>query len=275
MTTGTQIEDHWGKGDVYGRIVAALQSMSKPLDRVTVDDLAPVDHVHARGLTATIDLADHLPIKAGDHILDIGCGLGGPARYMARRFKCKVSGIDITRAFVDAANKLTALVGMGNSVTIEHGDGQRLPYEDGAFDGAYSQHVTMNVADRRSFYFEAHRVLKRGAFFALTEHGLGARGDPHFPVPWSTDGTGSHLCTPAETVALLESVGFADIVVEDTGPDYVAGYRATLAKVQKEGPPPLGLHLLLGAGAAEKTSNAVRNIEEGRTHPFQLVCVKR
>jgi len=275
MTTGTQIEDHWGKGDVYGRIVAALQGTGKPLDGVTVDDLAPVDQFHARGLTGTIDLADRLPIKAGHRILDIGCGLGGPARYMARRFDCKVTGIDITRAFVDAANKLTALVRMQDRVSIEHGDGQRLPYEDGAFDGAYSQHVTMNVADRRSFFSEAHRVLKRGAFFALTEHGLGAKGEPRFPVPWSVDGTGSHLRTPAETVALLESVGFGDIVVEDKGAEYVAAYHATLAKAEQEGPPPLGLHLLLGAGAAEKTRNSARNIEEGRTHPFQLVCVKR
>jgi SAM-dependent methyltransferase len=194
---------------------------------------------------------------------------------MARRFGCNVNGIDITRPFVDTANKLTALVRMQDSVSIEHGDGQRLPYGDVTFDGAYSQHVTMNVADRRSFFSEAHRVLKRGAFFALTEHGLGPKGDPWFPLPWSTDGTGSYLHTSSETIALLESVGFGAIVVEDKGKDYEAAYRATLAKAEKEGPPPLGLHLLLGATAAEKTRNALRNIEEGRTHPFQLVCVKR
>ena len=104
---------------------------------------------------------------------------------------CTVSGIDITPSFVEAANKLTAMLGMEDQVTIVHGDGQHLPYRDASFDGAYSQHVTMNVADRHRFFGEAYRVLKPGAFFALTEHGMGPVGNPHYPLPWSMDGTGS------------------------------------------------------------------------------------
>src|SRR5262245_45409360 len=121
------IADHWGKGDVFGLIVAALNKASKPLDSLTLEDLAPVDHFHARGLPATVELAECLPIKAGQRILDIGCGLGGPARYMANRFRCDVSGLDITEPFVQAANKLSALVRMEDKVHIELGDGQHLP----------------------------------------------------------------------------------------------------------------------------------------------------
>ena len=139
------IANHWGKGDVYGRIVAALEQMSKPLDGLTIEELAPVDHFHARGFPATVDLADRLPIEAGDEILDIGCGLGGPARYMANRFQCRVSGIDITQPFVEAGNKLTALTGMKEQVTIEQGDGQRLRYADDSFDGAYAQQDRKSV----------------------------------------------------------------------------------------------------------------------------------
>jgi SAM-dependent methyltransferase len=268
------IADHWGKGDVYGRILDALKQASKPLEGLTVEDLAPVDHFHARGLPATVELAERLPVAAGQHILDIGCGLGGPARYMARRFNCRVSGIDITPPFVEAANRLTALLGMQGEVTIEIGDGQRLPYPDSMFDGAYTQHVTMNVADRRAFFAEAHRVLKAGAFFALTEHGLGAKGAPHYPLPWSMDGNGAYLVTPAQTRTLLESAGFVDIVVEDTGEKYLAGYKAAMEKAQKDGLPPLGLHLLMGDTAAKKVRNAALNIEEGRTHPIEVVCRK-
>ncbi|MCI0484922.1 MAG: methyltransferase domain-containing protein, partial [candidate division NC10 bacterium] len=130
------IADHWATGDVYGLIVSALNKMSKPLDGLTVEDLAPVDHFHARGFAATVELADRLPIKPGQRILDIGCGLGGPARYLAQRFQCTVNGLDITAPFVEAANKLTALLRMEQRVTIEHGDGQRLPYPDSHFDGA-------------------------------------------------------------------------------------------------------------------------------------------
>jgi len=268
------IADHWGSGDVYGLIVSALDKMSKPLEGLTIEDLAPVDHFHARGFPATVELADRLPIKAGQHILDIGCGLGGPARYIAKRFQCKVSGLDITEPFVEAANKLTALLRMEPTVKIELGDGQLLPYPDSHFDGAYTQHVTMNVADRPRFFAEAYRVLKPGAFFALTEHGLGPKGDPHHPVPWSADGSGAYLLAPSETRALLEKTGFEGILVEDTGVKYAAGYRIAIEKAEKGALPPLGIHILMGETALQKTRNTLRNIEEGRTHPFQLICRK-
>ena len=272
MTNANAIADHWDRGDVYGLIVSALNKMSKPLEDLTVEDLAPVDHFHARGFPATVELADRLPIKAHQHIIDIGCGLGGPARYIAQRFQCSVSGVDITESFVEAANKLTALVRMEGQVKIEHGDGQRLAYPDAYFDGAYTQHVTMNVADRPRFFAEAYRVLKPGAFFALTEHGLGAKGDPHYPVPWSADGSGSYLVTPSETRAFLEKAGFEDIVVEDTGAKYVAGYKTVMERAATGALPPLGTHILMGETALQKTRNAARNVEEGRTHPIQLIC---
>jgi SAM-dependent methyltransferase len=183
-----------------------------------------------------------------------------------------VSGIDITEPFVEAARKLTALLRMEGQVTIEHGDGQRLPYPDRRFDGAYTQHVTMNVPDRRSFFAEAYRVLKPGAFFALTEHGLGPTGNPHHPLPWSEDGAGAYLLPPSETRALLERTGFEAIVIDDTGPKYLAGYKTMLERAERGELPPLGIHILMGETALQKVRNAARNIEEGRTHPIQLVC---
>ena len=274
MADAKSIAGHWASGDVYGLIVSALNRMAKPLDALTVEDLAPVDHFHARGFAATVELADRLPVMAAHRLVDIGCGLGGPARYMARRFGCKVSGIDITPPFVDAANKLTRLLRLESQVSIELGDGRRLPYPTASFDGGYTQHVTMNVADRPGFYGEAFRVLKPGAFFALTEHGLGPKGSPYHPVPWSADGSGAYLVTPAATRAFLEKAGFEQIEVEDTGPRYLAGYKAMGEKIAKSGFPPLGLHLLMGETTAEKMRNSARNIEEGRTHPIQVLCRK-
>lgn len=272
MTPSKAISDHWATGDVYALVVSALNKMSKPLDGLTVEDLAPVDHFHARGLPATIELADRLPIEAGQQIVDIGCGLGGPARYIAKRFQCSVNGIDITEPFVEAANKLTRLLHMESQVRIELGDAQRLPYPNASFDGAYAQHVTMNVEDRPRFFGEACRVLKPGAFFALTEHGLGPTGNPHHPVPWSADGSRAYLVTPAQTRGMLQEAGFEDIVVEDTGAKYLAGYKMMIEKADRSALPPLGIHLLMGETALQKMRNAARNIEEGRTHPIQVVC---
>lgn len=274
MSNASEVAALWATGDVIGPILAALRAAGKPTDALTLQDLAPVDHYHARGLAATADLADRLPIRPEHHILDIGCGLGGPARYLADRFGCKVSGIDITPPFVQAAERLTALVGMTGQVAFRLGDGQGLPHGNAEFDGAISQHVTMNVADRPRFFAEAFRVLKPGGFFAMTEHGLGPAGAVHFPVPWSLDGSFSHLARPAETVELLRRAGFADIVVEETGPQYLAAYRQAMALAAQGATPPVGLHLLIGETAGLRTRNAARNIEEGRTEPIQVICCK-
>lgn len=274
MASARATADHWGQGDVYGLIVSALEKAGKPLAGLTVEDLAPVDHYHARGFPATVELADRLPIQPGSHILDIGCGLGGPARYLAQRFKCRVSGLDITEAFVEAANKLTALLHMEERVQVRLGDGHSLPYEDACFDGAYALHVTMNVADRPRFFAEACRVLRPGAFFALTEHGLGPEGNPHHPVPWSEDGSGAHLVAPQQTRALLEAAGFTAIDIEDAGAKYLAGYKRAVQLAERGQLPPLGVHMLMGENAVLKMANAARNIEEGRTRPIEVICRK-
>ena len=274
MTEKDAIADHWATGDVFGRMVAAMEADGIDPATVTVTQLGACDHFHALGFPATVRLADRLDIHPDQHIVDIGCGVGGPARYLAERFGCRVSGVDITAPFIDAAQKLTDLVGLTDKVTLVLGDGSRLPYPDTTFDGALCQHVTMNIDDRVAFFAEVFRVLRPGAFFALTEHGLGPSGDPHHPVPWSSDGTGAFLVTPEQTVAFLEGAGFTAIDVEETGQRYLDGYRAAIARAAAGNLPAFGVHVLAGQDAGEKTVNAARNIEEQRTRPIQILCRK-
>lgn len=274
MAHDRSIADHWEVNDLYARILSALEKSSKNLDALTVEDLAPIDHFHARGFPATVELGDRLPIEPGHHVLDIGCGLGGPARYFAQRFGCRVSGVDITPSFVEGAERLTALLRLEDRVAVRLGDGQHLDFEDATFDGAYAQHVTMNVPDRPRFFAEAHRVLKPGAFFALTEHGLGAAGAPYYPLPWSEDGSGAYLATPEETCAFLEAAGFTELDLAHTGAEYLESYKKRIAMAEQGALPPLGVHLLMGRTAPQKLRNAARNIEEHRTHPVRILCRK-
>ena len=274
MMDEASLAEHWGKDDIYRRIVDALEASGKPLEALTIEDLAPVDHFHARGFPATVELAERLPIRRGDRLLDIGCGIGGPARYLADRFDCRVDGIDITPAFIDTAARLTELLHLQGRVIFELGDGNHLPYADASFDGAYSQHVTMNVPDRPRFFGEAFRVLKPGAFFALSEHGLGPANNPHHPVPWSADGSGEYLVTPDQTRAFLDQTGFTGIEIEFTGPGYLAGYRRAIELAEQGRLPALGVHLLLGEQSLQIVRNAARNIEQDRTCPIQVICRK-
>lgn len=274
MASEQDVSDFWGHGNTLERILGALKKAGLSLDSLTVQDLAPVDHVHARGLPATVDLADRLPIECGQHILDIGCAVGGPARYMAERFGCRVSGIDITPGFIEAGEELSRLTGMTDKVDLQVGDGATLPCESSSFDGAYTQHVTMNVADRAAFYSEAFRVIKPGGFFALSEHGRGSGGDPIYPLPWAADATMSFLKTRRETEELLKNAEFDQIEIIDTGQKYVDGYRTMLAKIAADGQPSLGLHVIGGEAMAERAENSTRCIEEGRTHPIEVVCIK-
>ncbi|BBK33309.1 methyltransferase family protein [Stella humosa] len=268
------IASHWGAADIHERILDAMRASGLSAGTATIEQLAPVDHIHARGFAATKELADSLPIRSGDRIVDIGCGIGGPARYLADRFGCHVEGIDISEPFVDAGNRLSEMTRMRDRVTIRYGDGQKLPYADESFDGGYAQHVTMNVPDRDRFFAEAFRVLRPGAFFALTEHGLGAAGTPHHPLPWSEDGAGAYLLPPEQTVALLGAVGFQMIEVVETGIDYLQGYRKMISLMDNGALPPLGVHIILGPAASEKIRNAARNIEEFRTRPVRIMCRK-
>lgn len=274
LTDTQSVSDHWATEDVFAVILNAMRAAGINPATVSIEQLAPVDHFHARGFPATKELADVLPIKAGQRIVDIGCGIGGPARYLAKRFECHIDGVDITDPFVKAANQLTKLVGMESPVNCVHGDGQRLPYDPKSFDGGISQHVTMNVPDRGAFFGEAFRVLKPGAFFALTEHGLGDGGEPYHPLPWSKDGSGAYLKRPTETVQILKREGFTEIEVTDTGQKYLEGYNKAIELAEKGETPTFAVHILLGKLAPQIVRNAARNIEEGRTHPVQIICRK-
>ena len=275
MTATSDIEAHYTSGDLRARLEARLREDGFDPARPTPEALAPYDHFHGRGLEATEDMANLLDVSAADHLLDVGSGLGGPARYMAERFGCRVSGIDLTAEFCDLARHLTSLLGLTERASFEQSDALAMPFGAATFDGAYSMNVSMNIADKRALYREIHRVLKPGGWLSLSEAVQGPGGEPDYPTPWAQTAASSFLATPAETRANLEASGFRIESLRDTTETALAYAARSRAAVEAGGKP---LHravsLIHGPLAETASANSARAITERRAVPIELVCRK-
>ena len=273
MSDTSDIVGHYTSGDLLARLEARLREDGVDPARPSADALAPYDHFHGRGLEATEDMAAQLRIASGDHVLDVGSGLGGPARYLARRFGCRVSGIDLTAEFCAVARHLTALLGLDERVSIAEGDALAMPYDDAAFDGAYSMNVSMNIADKRALYREIRRVLRPGAWLMLSEVAQGPGGAPDYPTPWARTAASSFLATEAETRASLEACGFAIESLRETTEAALAYGARSRALVEAGGKP---LHravsLIHGALAEDAAANSAAALKERRAIPIELLC---
>jgi SAM-dependent methyltransferase len=225
-----------------------------------------VDEFHSRRRAATAELARLLGPTAGDRVLDAGSGIGGPSRFLAATYGCRVTGLDLTAEFCSVAAMLARRTGLDRLVDYRHGDATAMPFADGTFDLVWSQNAAMNIADRALLYREIRRVLKPGDRFALQDVTAGPGGEPHYPVPWAREKSISFLVPPETTRATLEQSGFRVLVWEDKTEIAIQESRAERAKAAAEPTPPpvLGIHLILGADFGAMMRNSVRNLEERR-----------
>lgn len=275
MGTDSDISRHYTRGDLLERLHAALLGDDIDPDHPTIETLAPFDQFHGRGLEATEEVADVLAVAATDHLLDVGSGIGGPARYIADRFGCRVTGIDLTAEFCDVARHLTQMLGLEDRVAFEQGDALAMPFADASFDGAYSMNVSMNIADKAGFYREIHRVLRPGAWLVLIEIAQGPNGSLDYPTPWAQTAESSFLVTPSETGEVLEASGFTDLKSRDTAKESLAFGARSRAMVERgEKPPYRAVQLIHGDLAAEAIANSSRGIVEARIIPIEVFCRK-
>jgi len=268
------VREHHASEGITARILAALRAASGPDVPITPDTLAPIDHFHGKGVAATEELAALLQPKASDHLLDIGCGIGGPARWIAAKYGCHVTGVDLTAEFCEAARELNIITGLANRVQILHGDALSLPVSAESFDRAYSQAALMNVSDKRAAFREVFRALRPGGLLALPLAGAGTAGEPHYPLPWATSTAISFLATPDEVRSDLLAAGFQIVALRDTTTEVVAALAPVLRQLETEGLPPLGEHVVTGEGAKEWRINWVRSLVESRVCLIEALARK-
>jgi len=268
------IQTHYGRQGVGSVILAALEKAGKDLDHLTPEDLAPVDEFHIRGRAATLELARAAGLDANKRVLDVGSGLGGTSRCLAREFGCRVTGIDLTEEYCRAAAMLSAKVGLADLVDYRQGDATNLPFDDASFDVVWTEHVAMNIPDKHQLYKEMHRVLKPGGTLAIYDILAGPSSAVLFPVPWARTPETSFLVQPNELRKLLEDAGFTISDWSDTTEAARAWFVSLAEKIRVEGFPPIGFHLLLGDEFKAMAQNQGRNLQEGRIVLGQVVARK-
>lgn len=266
------IQTHYTRSDLANVILAALEKAGKDVSRLRPEDLAPVDEFHIRGRAATIELARATGLDSTRRVLDVGSGVGGTSRCLATEFGCRVTGIDLTDEYCRAAAILSAKIGLAELVDYRQGDATNLPFDDGSFDVVWTEHVAMNIPDKSRLYREMHRVLKPGGTIAIYDILAGPFGPVLFPVPWARTPDTSFLVRPEELRKLLEEAGFTVSDWSDTTETARAWFASLAEKIRKEGLPPLGFHVLLGADFQAMAQNQRRNLEEGRIVLAQVIA---
>jgi len=271
MTDGLdRVREHYRATGLVERLKTALGPEQQ---RLTPQQLGALDQFHTRGLAATAELARLAGITTDMSVLDVGSGVGGPARFLAANYGCHVTGVDLSEPFVEAARYLTERTGQSGQVSFECASALTLPFDDGRFEAVFLQHVAMNVADRARLYREIRRVLKQGGRFATYDVVLNG-GEPHYPVPWARTPATSFLLTATATREAIEPAGFRTLVWQDDS----EAARAWITQLRAAGPPPSpNLGVVMGPDFAQLSANLGRNLMEGRlgilTAVFEAVSI--
>jgi len=254
------VREHYRATGLTERLKAALATNSAEQQPLAPARLAALDQFHTRGLAATAELAKLAGITADNSVIDVGSGIGGPARFLAASHGCQVTGVDLSEPFVEAARYLTERTGQSDRVSFQTASALALPFDEGEFDVALLQHVAMNIADRPRLYAEIRRVLKMGGRFA-TYDVVSNGGEPHYPVPWARTSDTSFLLTADATREAIELAGFRTLVCQDDS----EAAKAWIAQLRASGPPPSpNLGVVMGPDFAQLAANLGRNLMEGR-----------
>jgi ubiquinone/menaquinone biosynthesis C-methylase UbiE len=272
MTVEQTVAQHYTHGSLETVLLDGLRQSGKNPDRIDPDDLAPVDEFHIGGRQATAEFADQLGLQPGMDLLDIGSGIGGPARYFAHHRKCRVTGIDLTDEYVRVAGTLSERAGLAANLKFVQGSALALPFPPASFDGAYMLHVGMNIGDKATLFGQVKRVLRPGGFFGIYDVMRIGPGELAFPVPWARTAESSFVAAADDYRRLLRDAGFVVQKERERRAFAIEFFKKMQARVAESGVPTLGLHIVMGADFPHKVKNLVANLENGLVAPIEMIC---
>ena len=261
---------HYSHGELLAAILRGLAATGKPTDRIDSDDLAAGDEFHIGGREATSALFDQVDRRPGVHVLDVGCGIGGPARYLGRHRHARVTGVDLTPEFVEVARELTRRCGLDDAVDFQVGNGLELPIPDGGVDAACLLHVGMNIADKAGLFAEVRRVVRPGGWFAVYDVMRVGAGEIDYPALWASDAETSFVAERDTYRRLLEEADFR-IEHERDRREFSIESFSRLRASGTNGPPPLGPHIVIGHDFATKVGNMVAAMRRGILAPTEMI----
>jgi ubiquinone/menaquinone biosynthesis C-methylase UbiE len=267
MSLEQTVSQHYTHGNLLTALLEAVQRAGKNLDALTYADLAVVDEFHIGGRPATRALAERIDLPAGARVLDIGSGIGGPARFFAAERGWQVTGIDLTAEYVAAAQALSQRVGLAEKVSFRQASATALPFADASFEGATMLHVGMNIADKPAVFAEVRRVLKPNGVFAIYDAMRQSDGPFDYPVPWSSEPATNHIASPETYKAALQAAGFVVASERDRRDFALQSMQQRIEQTAK----PIGLPVVMGATAAQKLANMRAMIEAGVFAPVELI----
>ncbi len=266
-----EVEAHYSREDLTIKILSTLCKAGIDPDNLTRDDIAPFEEFHIGGREETRNLARFANLQPGLKVLDIGCGIGGPARTLVDEFDCQVTGLDLTEEYIKVAKMLSERVGLADKLTFTHGSALEMPYDDSVFDLVWMQHVTMNIENKRALFDEIQRVLKPEGRLVFHEIMAGDGSELHYPVFWASQSSLSHLSVPDEIQALLSESGYAQLGWNEVTQTATNWFQNMINKIKQNGPPSLGLGTLVGTDAPIKAGNVLKNLKEKRLRVIQAI----
>jgi ubiquinone/menaquinone biosynthesis C-methylase UbiE len=268
-----KVSTHYGSGgNLAAKIADGLQSAGKNLRNLKTVDLSAIDEFHFRGRKATLELAEQMNLSKSAYVLDIGSGLGGPARTLAEEYGCRVIGIDLTSVFCEVAGIMSNWVSLAERTGFQQGDATNPPFPDNQFDAAMTIHVAMNIAAKDKMYEQARRVLKPGGVFAVYDILQGEGGEAFYPAPWAQDPSISHLATPEEMKKLLSDAGFRILNVHDSTDESLGWLEARTSSLAQSGTSPITTQVLFGDIFPEMIGNQTRGLRERRIRTVSYIC---